>query len=149
MNKTKRGLQLAAGIVGIVGSAILLISSIYLAVVLMALISAGTPEEAAAAAIVMISMGLVIALSIAIIILCAMLCRNPEKDGKVRDFKGLTIAALVLNLFLVISYIISFSFYILIPLTVSGLLIATLCLKHPANQPAPAQTAPQIEEKEE
>ena len=149
MNKTKRGLQLAAGIVGIVGSAILLISSIYLAIVLMALISAGTPEEAAAAAIVMISMGLVIALSIAIIILCAMLCRNPEKDGKVCDFKGITIAALVLNLFLVISYIISFSFYILIPLTVSGLLIAVLCLKHPANQPAPAQTAPQIEEKEE
>ena len=145
MNKTKRGLQLAAGIVGIVGSAILLISSIYLAVVLMALISAGTPEEAAAAAIVMISMGLVIALSIAIIILCAMLCRNPEKDGKVRDFKGLTIAALVLNLFLVISYIISFSFYILIPLTVSGLLIAVLCLKHPANQTAPAQ----VEAKEE
>jgi putative effector of murein hydrolase LrgA (UPF0299 family) len=69
-----------------------------------------------------------------------MLCRNPQKDGKVRNFKGITIAALVLNLFLVISYIISFSLYILIPLTVSGLLIATLCLKHPANQPAQVET---------
>ncbi|MFQ6749541.1 MAG: hypothetical protein ACLRFR_01700 [Clostridia bacterium] len=152
MNKTKRGLQLAAGIIGITGSAILLISSIFAIIALPALLEAAglTGAEAAAAkALLMVSMGIVIALSIAILVICAMLCRNPQQDGKVRDFKGLTIAALVLNLFLVISYIISFSFYILIPLTVSGLLIAVLCLKHPANQPAPAQTAPKIEEKEE
>ncbi|MBR2052566.1 MAG: hypothetical protein IJ959_00235, partial [Clostridia bacterium] len=148
MNKTKRGLQLAAGIVGIVGAAILLISSIYTMIFFGALFE-GVSADEAGVALLMVSLALVAALSVAILVICAMLCRNPEQDGKVRDFKGLTIAALVLNLFLVISYIISFSFYILIPLTVSGLLIAVLCLKHPANQPAPAQTAPQIEEKEE
>ena len=143
MNKTKRGLQLAAGIIGIVGSAILLISSIMAMTMLPAILEAAgvTGAEAAAAkAVLMVSMGIVIALSVAILILCSMLCRNPQKDGKVRNFKGITIAALVLNLFLVISYIISFSLYILIPLTVSGLLIATLCLKHPANQPAQVET---------
>lgn len=143
MNKTKRGLQLAAGIIGIVGSAILLISSIMAMTMLTAILeSAGLSgaEAAAAKAVLMVSMGIVIALSVAILILCSMLCRNPQKDGKVRNFKGITIAALVLNLFLVISYIISFSLYILIPLTVSGLLIATLCLKHPANQPAQVET---------
>ena len=143
MNKTKRGLQLAAGIIGIVGSAILLISSIMAMTMLTAILeSAGLSgaEAAAAKAVLMVSMGIVIALSVAILMLCSMLCRNPQKDGKVRNFKGITIAALVLNLFLVISYIISFSLYILIPLTVSGLLIATLCLKHPANQPAQVET---------
>lgn len=138
MNKTKRGLQLAAGIVGIVGSAILIAGGIYLGIALFALLGAvTTPDEAAAVYIIIATTGLIIAFSVALLVICAMLCRNPQKDGKIRNFTGLSIAALVLSLLLLICYIVEFDWFIIIPAVISGLLIAALCLKHPANQPAP------------
>ena len=55
MNKTKRGLQLAAGIVGIVGAAILLISSIYTMIFFGALFE-GVSADEAGVALLMVSL---------------------------------------------------------------------------------------------
>lgn len=136
MSKVKRGLQLSAAIVSIVFNAILIISSIY---VITLLNSSGYGYYFAD--FIAIYVGIIL-FCIANIVICSLLCINPDKkyDKKVlsmkmgmpvpanSEAKGLTITALVLSGVLALLYLIGESLWVLLPLVSVGLFIAVLCM---------------------
>lgn len=128
MNKTKRGLQLAAAITSIAFAAVLIIGSIYILAFIQDLISAGM-ESGPEYSVIQLSYILIILLSVAIIIISAFICKRPNE----KMHKGLCITDLILNAVLAVLYIIAGSLWLLLPLAVVGLFIAELCIKNKVN----------------
>ena len=136
MSKLKRNLQLGAAVLSIVFGSILAISGVYLLMMLISLNAAVSATEQAAMMLVMVSPVLVILFAVALIIVCALMCPNPDKKAVPTTYKGLTIAGLVLNAILFLLYIINLSFYAIIPAIGVGLFIAALCVKDTPATPA-------------
>lgn len=124
MNKTKRGLQLAAAITSIAFSGLLALGSIYLLSMLkdLEVANGGALEGASTIRAIYICVMLFAA---ATIIVCSFICAKP-KNG---THKGLCITALVLNAVLAVLYLYSGSFYAVCPIVCVGLFIAALCVK--------------------
>ena len=116
MNKTKRGLQLAAAITSIVFASILTIG----AILTLGLLNDLDVDSSAVAVVYTF----IILFSVSIIIISALICRTPNETMH----KSLCIADLVLNIILAILYIISPSFWVIMPLAIVGLFIAELCV---------------------
>lgn len=135
MNKTKRGLQLAAAITSIAFAGVLIIGSILILALIQDLISAGM-ESGPEYSVIQLSYILIILLSVAIIIISAFICKRPNE----KMHKGLCITDLILNAVLAVLYIIAGSLWLLLPLAVVGLFIAVvglfiaeLCIKTKVN----------------
>lgn len=128
MNKTKRGLQLAAAITSIAFAGVLIIGSIYILALIQDLISAGM-ESGPEYRLIQLSYILIILLSVAIIIISTFICKRPNE----KMHKGLCITDLILNAVLAVLYIIAGSLWLLLPLAVVGLFIAELCIKNKVN----------------
>jgi len=126
MSKVKRGLQLAAAIVGIVFNSILVLACIYTANIVSTYVSSGA-FYGYYGLILLVYIGSVL-LSIANIVICSIICSNPEKRGNGYEHKGLTITALVLSAVIVLLYSASADAFLLVPLITCGLFIAVLCI---------------------
>ncbi len=126
MSKIKRSLQLSAAIVSIVFGGILAISGIYTAYLLA---SYGTYGDFPVGLYIAVSV-MIVLFAVAMIVVCSLMCPDPNKKENPTNYTGLTITGLVLNALLVFLYILSGDFLImLLPLVSVGLFIATLCVK--------------------
>ncbi len=123
MNKTKRGLQLAAAIISIVLAALLTIGAIYILGALEELTDAADANGLSLSAY-KITYILILCACIANIIVSSLICRKPNNNM----FLGLSITALVMNAVLALLYIIAGTAYAILPLVVVGLFIAELCM---------------------
>lgn len=68
---------------------------------------------------------IVLLLGIANVVICALLCRN-------KPALGVAVTAIVLNGILLLVYLSSMSEYVIFPIAILGLLIASLCIKDKA-----------------
>lgn len=128
----KRGLQLGGAIAGIVVAAFLLAYPMIEVGRMVAALSGGIDTFFAflfSEAMILATICLVLA-SIGTIVVSALLCRNPAKTGKFKNYYIMTLVAIVLNLLLFVVYLAFFQWYWgLIPVAVAGVLAATLFLK--------------------
>ena len=123
MNKTKRGLQLAAAIISIVLAALLTIGAIYVLAALEELTDAAD-TNGLGLSVMKVTYILILCACIANIIVSSLICRKPNDNM----FLGLSITALVMNAILALLYIIAGTAYAILPLVVVGLFIAELCM---------------------
>lgn len=124
MSNIKRGLQLGAAIVGIVFSVILMFGAILL---IQSILSLGA-AFAAGVSILLIAYIFVIVFCVALLVISSLICVNPNKRKKPTTHLGLSIAAIVLNALLVITYAASTSLWAIVPAISLGLFIASLCV---------------------
>lgn len=141
MNKTKRGLQLGAAITSIVLGAIMAVGALFIVLFTNDLGAAiGADEAATGAALSLIKTAYIIAMlfCVAVIVVSALICRKPGENYH----KGLCIADLVLNIILAVLYISSSSWWAVLPIIISGLFIATLCINPKAASSQTPDVAP-------
>lgn len=129
MNKVKRGLQLSAGIVGICFSALLVIGSLYVLSYTSAVLGYLDGWSDVFEGQIYSMLILVLLLGVANVVMCALLCRN-------KPALGVAITALVLNGISLLIYLASMSWYVIFPIAIVGLLIASLCMKDTEVAPA-------------
>lgn len=131
MNNIKRGLQLGGAIAGIVVAAFLLLYPIYQVASMGIGLGFGLSEIFA----ILFSLPVICLLitSVASIVIHSLLCKNPAKKGKEKNYFIMTIVAIVLNVLLFVVYLAFFQWvgwaWGLISLAVAGVLAATIFLK--------------------
>lgn len=132
MNNIKRGLQLGGAIAGIVVAAFLLLYPIYQVASAVIGLDGGLAEIFAILFTTQMVLPVICLLitSVASIVIHSLLCKNPAKKGKEKNYFIMTIVAIVLNVLLFVVYLAFFQWaWGLIPLAVAGLLAATIFLK--------------------
>ena len=130
MNNTKRGLELAAAIITIIVSSIMVLGAFVL------LSNLNTLEDQVHQAEIDILKGAIIFLlviSVVMIVFGTILCANPVKNGVYKPRVGISITLLVL-LGLVAVLEIESPLYFAFFATPFGLLLASLCMKQPKTE---------------
>jgi len=142
MNTTKRNLGLAAAIMGIVFGSIYTLFSIIALAAINDIFGNVSGVGLLTAILVMIML-----ISIAMIVIGAMLCPNPVQNGILKNKNGIMIAFLVITGILALLFLISMAnafttftlFMFLFVLAILGLAIASMCMKHYVPYGAPVQ----------
>ena len=141
MNQTKRTLELIASVISIILGAFLALGSIVLLSGVAGLEESGYIDPATNN-IMQVTTIIVLLGSIAIIIVASILASSPMKRGIIRERFGLqlTLAIFVgvVAIFELLGDAVAWFLIFLAPLV---LLIISMCLKHPANIPAPTQSS--------
>ena len=138
MNKTKRGLMLAGGIVNIVYTAIyapIMLISLPLAIGILSEASSFGGNVTFADVWELLSIILLTLVFVASLIVSCFLLPNPDKSQKPKNYFKLLITLIVLNFVIFVLAIVSVDiFVILISVTTIALYIATLCVHKEENK---------------
>ncbi len=130
MNKGKRGLELASAIISIIMGGILAFGSLILLSSIEVYEEILGVEFQGLEIILKISMVIVLAFALAIIILGAILCTSPIKNGQIKSRMGVSISLIVLLSLLMLMELSSSLFYAILFAIPCGLLIGSICMKH-------------------
>lgn len=129
MNNRKRGLELAAAIITIVGASILGIGSLVILLNPNQVVDGYMYDFSSIQGIIF----LLLCASITMIILGAILCTNPMKNGVYNPRFGVSITLLVLLGLFAVFEIQNFLYFALFA-TPFGLLLGSVCMKNPVSQ---------------